>query len=155
MTGDINKFEDYARDLERQINNISNDLPIYLFGHSMGGLINNYFTIVYPKTTTKKIVGIINSSTPTSTPLITDIMQLESLLSNQILVSQPDYDISEEARKNKILYTTKNLAKEVFKSIREVNNKIKEEGYSYPYKILLIHGKEDKNVPFADSKNFE
>jgi alpha-beta hydrolase superfamily lysophospholipase len=161
MTGDVNKFEDYAHDLERQINNISNDLPIYLFGHSMGGLINNYFTIVYPKTTTKKIVGVINSAAPTTFfSHITDITQLEDKLKDlpneRISIGgEPNYDISKEARKNQIPYITKNLLKEIFKSILEINKKMKEKSYSYPYKILLIHGEEDENVPFQDSEDFE
>ncbi|KAB8130759.1 alpha/beta hydrolase [Gracilibacillus oryzae] len=58
VRGHINNFQEYIDDLHRLIQRVStnfNDLPIFLFGHSLGGLVVIRYSQIYP-TETKGII---------------------------------------------------------------------------------------------------
>ena len=153
--GDIHSFKDHIEDLTNVINaHLNEEVKNVLFGHSMGALIGHMYMVTNPK-----VDYFIASGGPTDYLKEVKIARIigykwfgflkvknnfKGKLSHDTSVEDAYIADSLNLKKYKI-----RLAGEMFiKGVSYVNKYI----YKNEYPILLLHGKEDKIVPYQMSK---
>lgn len=147
--GHVNHFKDFCRDLDKVVDFVKNDyeeLPIYMLGHSMGGMIVSLYGIDYPN----RVDGQILSSAATLEPKESKGIKGPILkIANKIA---PKYHIKNTVRRNdkELEYVTLNLFVQfLVYGIQYVKKNL----YRYTYPCLILHGKEDKIIEKEASIN--
>ncbi len=153
--GDIKSYKHFLDDLNAIIIETKKDsnLPIYILGHSMGGVITNVYASLY-----SNFDGVILLATPTQTPsmgLLSIIpynlfgfLRIKTDFSDDRLSHFPPSDnVDPYALKSFTLRLIGNVLKTAMKTLKSNLG-------NYKHSILIIHGTEDKLVPYKDSEKF-
>ena len=134
-----------------------NDLPIYLFGHSMGGLIVNMYAVTH-----HDIDGIICSGA--ATYFVKDILPLRlfgykwlGFLSKKTNFADNRLSRIKEVEQayisdplNLKKFYISLVGNMMVSGVRYLNKQIK----NYQSKVLILHGEDDKIVPCDFSRRF-
>lgn len=159
--GYIDSFVEFIEDTDQLVNLVKSDLPrlpIYMLGHSMGGLITFSYGLKY----NEKLKGqILSGAAIKRVPKVEGIkggliqllnffvpkMRVKNELSEDICTDKKvveDYDNDELILKDATLNF---YAQFLLKGTKFVKNNI--QNYNYP--CLIIHGEKDKIVPKESS----
>ena len=161
--GHVSKIQNFIDDIEEVLIIVRKkyiDIPIILFGHSLGGcLVLNYLIERKSKE--------INSAIVSSSWIITKVKLPKYLLKFQHLISvifprvrlsnrlnPNDLSKDREVVKNYINdpYVHDRISLNLFKEVNKGIKKIKKESHKLNLPILIIHGKKDKIISYKGSK---
>ena len=160
----VDSYNDYVNDANLIIQRAKEEypeLPIFMFGHSMGGFI----TVLYGEKYKDKLDGQILSGAATDEPpqsnaflkLVINILNAtfpKMRIKNDLsaLVSR-DNEVVEKYRNDPLVHnkaTARFFNQFIIEGMTQLKNNMKE--YSYP--CLILHGKEDKLVKCQASEYF-
>ena len=156
--GHVKSFNDYLRDLDLFVEREKSDIPLFMLGHSLGGLIAARYVEEYPN----KIKGVILSSGAFSSSNVSGFLKF---LANFLSVFFPTMTLSngidakylsrnqqivEDYQKDPLVHNkiTARLASEIFKNVETVFKNA--EKFTTP--VLFVAGSEDKVVPPEGTK---
>jgi acylglycerol lipase len=157
--GDVRVFNDFIKDVDCLVDIIkreNSELPLYILGHSMGGLITACYGIRHGH----RIDGEIISGAPTG--YISLKTKLQSVKFPYVLKGQVSNSFGNFISRNpKIIDSYKNdelvLKVTTIKLNLQLSNtssKIKKDLNKYQCPCLILHGRDDKIVPCLNSSNF-
>jgi len=159
----VETFEDFTDTLTKYLKMVENwhpEKPIFLLGHSMGGLISTYYLLDY----SKRFAGAIISAPAITVPenitqgTITIAKILSKLAPRMGMMQLDANDISRDPEvvriymNDPLVFTGKTpvrLMAEMLKAMIEVNAGM--EKITLP--LLLLHGSDDKLAPSIGSEN--
>ncbi|WBL31615.1 alpha/beta fold hydrolase [Candidatus Phytoplasma sacchari] len=156
-TAYVDNYNIFLEDLNSIISYIkkNNDLKIILLGHSLGGMINNSYVLKYDE---DKIVGVINSSSPTKI-----INEVKDFLDEKKIKKMNDIPVSsyeifsriplnEEFKQYRISFVTPKFVKTtMIDSIQYFEKELEKRSFYYPKPILLLHGIKDLIISYDNS----
>ncbi|WP_125153004.1 alpha/beta hydrolase [Clostridium rectalis] len=151
--GYVDSFEDFFEDANRIVDMAKEEnesLPIFMFGHSMGGFITTGYGIKYP---TKLRGQILSGAAVMEMPIFDDIKKdsyfekfpMEKVPNSLSKLLCRDEDIVKQYDEDPLVLeetTVKLLGEAFIKGASFINKNVSE--YNYP--SLIIHGEEDKIV---------
>ncbi|WCA22390.1 alpha/beta fold hydrolase [Candidatus Phytoplasma oryzae] len=154
---DINDYNIFLEDLNSIISYIkkNNNLKIILLGHSLGGMINNSYVLKYSE---DKIVGVVNSASPTK--FINEVKDFsdEKKIKKMNNIPVPSYEkfsripLNEEFKQYRISFVTPNFVKTTMIDIIQYFEKeFEKRSFYYPKPILLLHGIKDSQISYDNS----
>lgn len=161
---DLEDYNDFANDADLLVQKAKSEftnLPIFMFGHSMGGFI----TALYGEKFKDKLNGQILSGAATDEPLQSSAMlKLVINIGNKIfpklrvkndlsaLISR-DNAVIDKYRKDPLIHDKATIR--FFKQfIVEGITYLKTNAKEYYYDCLILHGKDDKIISYKSSENF-
>ncbi len=161
---DLSDFKDFINDADLVVEKAKKEyprLPIFMFGHSMGGFI----TALYGETHPNKLNGQILSGAATDEPLQSSKgLKLAINIGNRILprlrvkndlsafISR-DSLVVEKYRKDPLIHDKATMR--FFKQfIIEGITYLKTHMSDYNYDCLILHGEDDKIISYKSSENF-
>ena len=162
--GFIESFNDFIKDTHEMVEmiiNENNDLPIFMLGHSMGGLITALYGIKYKDKLKGQIfsgaaLGTLSSAKGIRKPII----QIGSILFKNTLIKNPiddaicsDRDVFEAYLNDPLVLKKASINfyyEFLINSLKRFESKLNE--YSYP--CFITHGEIDKIVPKELSLSF-
>lgn len=148
---DYNKFPSDVDEMVDLIKSENENLPIFILGHSMGGMIATLYGIKYPN----RVDGIILSAGVTvdkagimssNCNLKPDEM-VDNALSNLICSIK---DVVDDYNNDPLV--AKEISGSMFIQCNEAIKYIEENSHKFEYPTLILHGGEDKIVYPEDSK---
>lgn len=162
--GHIDSFEDFILDLEEIYKETIKkypDKPIFLFGHSMGGLITSLFAL----NNQLKVNGLILSGPalgllPSANKINKSLLRLASMFIGKLMIKNP---IDKNLCKNEEVYYDyieddlvlhKASLKFYYEFLFKGGGEFSENKNDFTYPLLILHGKEDKIVPISLSEDF-
>lgn len=154
--GDVKRFEEHLNDLAFLVEYVKLhfSLPVFLIGHSMGGVITNAYVIKY-----HDVEGAIISATPTTTPpRVRKIKGLTYLiLKRKRLLT--DFDDPQMSYKGKTFaydpYGLKSFTVRMIYNVLVVGMKyISQNVQNYKLPVLFVNGEDDQVVLTKDTNDF-
>ncbi len=161
---DLEDYIDFEKDADLVVQKAKTEfpnLPIFMFGHSMGGFI----TALYGEKFKDRLNGQILSGAATDEPLqSTAILKWIINIGNKIfpklrvkndlssLISR-DSAVIDDYRKDPLIHdkaTVRFFKQFIVEGITYLKNHAKE----YNYDCLILHGKDDKIISYKSSENF-
>lgn len=159
--GHLEKFEFFLEDLDTLVNftrEKHSTLPIYMFGHSMGGLIAFHYGILYPEKLEGQIFSGPAVGMPAGTSLIPGFLfrflnkhfhrhKIYQVLSHR---ATRNLELREKSKADPLLlkYATVGFYYEFI--YRGVNGAKKKAG-NYRLPCLFLHGRADRIIPYQSS----
>ena len=157
--GHVRSFKNFLDDLNFFVEGEKCDVPLFILGHSLGGLITARFVEEYPNSAAK---GVILSSGAFTSENVSGVLKLLVKLFSSILPTltfNNDIDPKDLSRNDDVVkeYTSDplvhskisaRLAAEMFKNIDILFEKANE--FTLP--VLLLAGEQDKVVPNKGTK---
>lgn len=161
---DLKDYNDFLRDTDMIVQLAKKEypgLPVFMFGHSMGGFI----TALYGEKYQNSLDGQILSGAATDEPIALNgalkvlikigntlfpTMRVKSDLSELVC---SDKNVVTQFRNDPLIHnkaTFRFYKQFMLDGINELKNKIKD----YKYDCLVLHGKEDKIISYKCSENF-
>ncbi|MDY0235153.1 MAG: alpha/beta hydrolase [Gudongella sp.] len=162
--GHIKSFDDFILDLDeiyKETNKRFQEVPIFLFGHSMGGLI----TAIYGTKSDLKVNGIILSGPavgklPSAKKINKNLIKIVCKIYDKIMIKNPidknlckNEDVYFEYLKDKYVLHRASLRLYYEFLFIGTDRILKDKGV-FISPILIVHGSEDKIVPISISKSF-
>ena len=161
LHGFIRRFEDLISDLDEVVKSIQSDTPLFLMGHSMGGLVVTMYALTKD---TSRIRGIISSSgaleiDPNLSPILQKLAPVlgflfpklpTELLDKTYLSRNPEN--KERYMKDPLIYhkgTRARTGAELLKAMKNTKKRFGE--LSLP--LLVLHGEADRLTMPGGSKN--
>ncbi|CDR30755.1 Phospholipase ytpA [Acholeplasma oculi] len=154
--GDIDDIKTFIEDLNQIIIQIKKDTskPVYLLGHSMGGVISKYYAATYDN-----YDGLIVMSSPNSVKKLGVLQWLPMFLVGNIRIKTnfqdsrlsnlpPDENVEPYALKSFTIRLIINVLKKGLKYIRKNISRIQKP-------VLTIHGSDDQLVSIDESISFD
>lgn len=153
--GDIKSYKLFLDDLKSIIieTRKESDLPIYILGHSMGGVITNIYASL-----NDDFDGVILLATPTVTPNLGILSVIPYNLfgflrfntdfkDTRLSHFPPSDNVDPYALKSFTLRLIGNVLKTGMKILKDNMN-------NYKHSLLIIHGTEDKLVSYKEAERF-
>lgn len=154
--GDIDRIETFVEDLNQIVNHLKKDTakPVYLLGHSMGGVISKCYAATYDN-----YDGLIVLSSPNSVKQLGILQWLPMILVGNLRIKTnfqdprlsnlpPDENVEPYALKSFTLRLVFNVLKKGLKFIKKNISKIQKP-------VLTLHGSEDALVSIDESISFD
>lgn len=153
--GDIRSVFDFVKDLEAIVKKVqlTSDLPLYLLGHSMGGIITNLYALLH-----QDISGVIISSAPTKptknfgfNPFVLPFVGWMRVKTNFSDPRLSHLEKSEQLDPFVLESFTIRLAGQILsRALKYMQRNL----YKYKHPILFVQGTDDKIVNPANAKEF-
>lgn len=162
--GHIDAYQDFIDDCQVivELARTENpDLPIFMLGHSMGGLVSVLYALQYPDTLSGQIlVGPALYRLPqVSGVKYYGIKAMTSLLPKMMIKNPVNEGLCGDRDVVEAYMNDENILKKA--SFRMMNqflisgaDKIKAEEKNYQYPVLILHGEKDSIVPVSISASF-
>lgn len=161
--GHINSWDEFRTDLKIFIELVrkeENNKPIFLYGHSMGGLIVLEYAFHYPE----GLKGVIATGPLLAEPKLPSFFKILVRVISRIKRDMPlknnldekglsrEEKVGKEYRKDPLVHNilTPSFAIEIESTIKRVQNHAKD----LKIPLLLLHGEKDKIVPVEGSIEF-
>lgn len=160
----VESYNDYINDAELIVQKAKSEfpgLPLFMFGHSMGGFIATIYGEKYKDRLDGQILsGAATDEPPQSNPVLKAVINiLNSFCPNfrikndlSELISR-DKEVVNKYRNDPLIHckaTVRFFKQFIIEGITYLKNNMKD--YSYP--CLILHGKDDKLVKCKSSENF-
>ncbi|MDO8057514.1 alpha/beta fold hydrolase [Candidatus Phytoplasma gossypii] len=155
--GDIEDSQIFINDLHNIVMFLKrqNNLKIFLLGHSLGSAINNCYVYKF-----QDIDGVINIATSSKILNKTqEILESNNINSNTKIIIMNNYaepqrlTLQQAEITNKInTVTTRFIYHTMFLMITQFQEYLINYEFNYPKPIFLLHGKQDKIIPFEHSQ---
>jgi lysophospholipase len=159
--GHIERFEFFLEDLDVVVNFVREqhpNLPIYMFGHSLGGLIAFHYGLMYPEKLDGQIFTGAAVGKPAGTEMIPDFLfkflnksfhryKIYQVLSHR---ATRNLEVQKNSNADPLLlkYATIGFFYEFI--YRGVNGAMKKAG-NYRLPCLFLHGQADRIIPWHSS----
>ena len=156
----VKNMDEYREDLEVVYNSVPKDLPFFMLGHSMGGLITLMFLMFRERTDVKGVVfsgaalEIGEDITPVTQKVIAFLGKITPILGTVKLDSKILTRDPEEVKKidnDPLIFhggTKAGLGLALLNGINDMKTQFK--NFNYP--VLIMHGGSDKLTNIAGSK---
>ena len=160
----VEDFSDYVNDANLIVQKAKDEypnLPLFMFGHSMGGCITAIYGEKYKGRLDGQILsGAATDEPPQSNPILKILINILNVsfpkmkIKNDLsaLISR-DNEVVDKYRNDPLIHdkaTARFFKQFIIEGITYLKNNMKE--YTYP--CLILHGTEDKLVKCESSKNF-
>ena len=163
-TLDLEDYIDFVNDADLVVQKAKSDfpnLPIFMFGHSMGGFI----TALYGEKFKDRLNGQVLSGAATDEPLqstaaLKKIINIGNKIFPKLRVKNDlsalisrDNTVIDNYRKDPLIHdkaTIRFYKQFIVEGITYLKNNAKE----YNYDCLILHGKDDKIISYKSSENF-
>ncbi|CAM3576742.1 alpha/beta hydrolase [Erysipelothrix anatis] len=157
--GDLDSYRDFINDADRIVGiarTENPDLPIFMLGHSMGGLVTAMYGITHPDTLRGQIFsGPAVNTLPKAEGINNYILKMAGTLFPKLKIANPVEDdvcsVSEvvEAYKNDPMVLKKATTRFLKEFLIEAPSFVRMNIHTYSYPMFLAHGEADKIVPVA------
>lgn len=152
--GDIKRYQQLTEDLHILVTFCKDELnlPVYLIGHSMGGVITHLYALTY-----HDIAGVIVSASPFYTPNQLSVFKMIGYRLFGSLRFKTNYDdprltsIEHDKRVNPYVlksFTLRLVGETLIRGLRYIKKNL----VKYELPVLLLQGKEDLIVPVKQSQ---
>lgn len=164
LKGHVESYHNLISDADAMVNimiDTNPKLPIFMVGHSMGGMVTALYGIKYPQKLAGQILsGAATNTLPMATPFKASILSISSKIFPKLQLKNPiDSDIcsvkevvADYINDPLVLKSaTLNFYNEFLnKGVKYVSNNFKQ----YKLPVLILHGKDDAIVPYKMSESF-
>lgn len=160
----VESYNDYINDADLIVQKAKDEfpnLPLFMFGHSMGGFI----TAIYGEKFKDRLDGQIFSGAatdepPQANPVLKTVINICNALFPKMRIKNDlsalisrDIDVVNKYRNDPLVHdkaTARFFKQFIIEGMTYLKNNTKE----YKYSCLILHGKEDKLVRYSSSENF-
>lgn len=160
----VENYDDYINDADLIVRRAKDEfpnLPLFMFGHSMGGFITAIYGEKFKDSLDGQILsGAATGEPPQSNPVLKIVINTCNALFPKMRIKNDlsalisrDTDVVNKYRNDPLVHdkaTARFFKQFVIEGIRYLKNNMKE----YKYDCLILHGKEDKLVGYKSSENF-
>ncbi|WP_425802705.1 alpha/beta hydrolase [Desulfitobacterium sp. Sab5] len=163
LRGHVQSWADFRDDLGAFISLVRDhegEVPIFLLGHSLGGLISLEYSMRYPE----DLSGIIAICPPLSyirySPIMAKALKVLSLINPDFSTEQePDYtkltrdaEVAESLAEDPLRHDL--MTAGLWREILKAQNWVKKHPYEFHIPLLMLQGLDDKITPAEGTRRF-